>query len=301
MLSYTTRRNLYAEFVRSNDSSVLMTGDLVMNSHERMLMAKKPFWFLLNDFDDTTVASQQFYFLPYNCRKLLKLTVTVGTTLYTPKEITNRDEWDRLNDSTTIESDSPSYYYVYRNKVGIYPTPSTAGNTITMTYEEKFKDLSVADYTTGNISAITNGQKTVTGSGTSWTSQMAGRWLRITDGDDSGAGDGYWYKIASVASGTSLSLLLPYQGTTIAGGSASYTIGQTSLLPEEYEMMPVYHAARVYWASENKQIERANMFKELYADAFALFDADQGNQTSSVVIHDSGSLSQLNPNLFIRR
>jgi hypothetical protein len=300
MFSYTKRREVYSDFIKNEESSVLDLGDIVMNSHERMLLSKKPYWFEINEFIGKTVADQQLYNLPYNCRKLLTLTITVGTTQYTPKEITSFDQWNRINFSTSVNSDSPTYYFVYRNKVGIYPTPSTDDFNIKFVYEERFKDLSIPDYITGSITTATNGDKTIVGTGTTWTNQMIGRKIRIDDGNSTGSGDGYWYKIASVTSTTELELEVEYQGIDISSGTASYNIGQVSLLPEEYELMPVYHAAMVYWSTENKQIERANMFKNLYLEQKDMFDKDHSNQSSSVVVNDM-QIPQINPNLFIRK
>lgn len=69
---------------------------------------------------------------------------------------------------------------------------------------------------------------TVAGTGTAWTAAMAGRFIRITDADAANKGDGNWYEISSVASGTSMTLLQGYQGTSIAAGNAAYVIGHPS-------------------------------------------------------------------------
>ena len=61
-------------------------------------------------------------------------------------------------------------------------------------------------YSTGTCDA-TKGNTTVSGTGTVWTSDMAGRFMQI-DGDDP------WYKIASVTSGTELELEDAFLSTT---------------------------------------------------------------------------------------
>lgn len=72
------------------------------------------------------------------------------------------------------------------------------------------------EYNVGTIAVTNDGtSKTVTGTGTLWTSQMAGRVLYIV-------GDTKSYKIKSVASSTSLTLTEIYQGST--GSGKSYAI-----------------------------------------------------------------------------
>lgn len=64
-------------------------------------------------------------------------------------------------------------------------------------------------YDTGTIS-VTQNSRTVTGSGTAWTSAMNGRYIKF-----SGASD--WYKIANVASTGSLTLFTPVQESSASG------------------------------------------------------------------------------------
>jgi len=80
-----------------------------------------------------------------------------------------------------------------------------------------YKNLAlVAPYGTGTVS-VTNGSTTVTGSGTSWTSGMAGRHFRLSNAIP-------FYKIASVTDATHLELFSAY-GSNDAAGQA-YTIFQ---------------------------------------------------------------------------
>lgn len=88
-------------------------------------------------------------------------------------------------------------------------------------YIQKYGGSTNANYTTGTIS-VTNGDATVTGSGTSWattTNAEVGEYIKLPDGK--------WYKIASIASNTSLEIEITdanggYQGSTLAG--QTYTI-----------------------------------------------------------------------------
>lgn len=73
-----------------------------------------------------------------------------------------------------------------------------------------------ADYSTGTVT-VTNGSKTVTGAGTSWSANAdAGMLLRV-------AGAGPYLPVASVDSNTQVTLLDPYPGTTAAGAAYGLT------------------------------------------------------------------------------
>lgn len=65
------------------------------------------------------------------------------------------------------------------------------------------------EYTTGTIAA-TNGDATITGTGTTWTAAMVGRYILV---------DGFWYLIASFTSTTSLEISEAFGGTTFTGGN----------------------------------------------------------------------------------
>lgn len=95
------------------------------------------------------------------------------------------------------------------------------------------------------------GGSIITGSGTSWTTGMAGRYIRITDTSAANGGDGFWYEIDEILSTTVLSLKKQYTGSSISAGSATYTMGQMSIIPEAYDMAIVYGAAAVYWTNKS--------------------------------------------------
>lgn len=67
-------------------------------------------------------------------------------------------------------------------------------------------------YTTGTVAA-TRGSRTVTGTGTAWSGELAGRYLRVKT---------VWHEIAAVASATSLELVSPYDDPDIS--EAGYNI-----------------------------------------------------------------------------
>lgn len=303
MLSYTGLRNRYGELTNNASSTNLAQGDIWINENLRQLQRMFEFDFDETSTTDTTVASQQFYALPFNYKKLMSVTITVGNINYTPKEVTNRDMWNRLNQSTAVRSNIPEWYYVQVTstgpQIGFYPVPSGSGNTITYYYKIRVRDLSIADYATGNVFTTTNGGTTVIGTSTVWTTSMAGRWLRITESDSVNRGDGEWYRISSVTNGTTLILTLPYNGTAINGGAAPYTIGQMPLLPEDYHLLPVYYAANLYWSTNGNNPDRAALYKAEYDALLAELRVDRGQKTVSPVVDMGQNVEMINPNFFI--
>jgi hypothetical protein len=190
-----------------------------------------------------TVSSQAYVEIPNNIRKLVSLYIqNSGGTIYPVTPIFDRGTWERVLATRLAASDVPLFVYVQGTRVYIQPTPATTANTVYMTGRINLRDLSVADYTTGGILTLANGGTGVTGTGTTWTTSMAGRWLRIAESDTANKGDGFWYPITSVGSATTITLGKPYNGTAISAGNAAYIIGQMNPIPEAYDMAPIYRA-----------------------------------------------------------
>ena len=295
MKSFTQIRNLAGTLSNNSASTNLTLMDELINDSLRSIYSMGDWDFLEKTATASTVASQQFYALPFDYSKLKGVTVTIGSFVYTPKEVPNREMWDRLNESSTT-SDIPEFFFIFNGQLGFFPKPSsTTSNAITYIYRRQAPDLNIADYTTGNVSAITSGSTTVTGSGTTWTVPMANRYLRVTATDTAGqSGDGLWYNIASVASATSLTLSKAYNGTTITGNTA-FTIGQMSFLPEEHQDLPLYRALGIYFTSVQPEMQRAQMYKQMFDDEVSKLKADHLDKTHNVVVEDMG-IVMLNPN-----
>lgn len=269
MLTYTTGRNLYGKLTKNNNTVNLSFGDTTIAESLRIINAMTDLVHVEDSDTDTTVASQQAYTIPKTLRKVSDIYVTVGSTIYTPEKVYDPGRWSSVLQMELGESDVPLYQYIRGRQVLFAPAPATTGNTITFVGMSNTIDPSIADYTTGSITTITNGDTTVTGSGTSWNASMVGRYIRIDDSDAANVGDNRWYKIASVTSTTVLELTEDYEGTSIAAGSATYTIGQAYPLPEAYHMAPVYRATALYWDTEGNA-ERADRFWQLYDGGYEM-------------------------------
>ena len=203
----------------------------------------------------SVVADQQFYQMPEDAVRLDKVTVTTGGIAYPLTEIADDREWYYINAQNTVSSEIPEFFYVRgQDEFGIYPTPASTGSSNgDLIYQARVSDMGIADYTTGTIT-VTNGDATVTGSGTTFTAAMIGRQLRATTSNQ----DAIWYRIDSVTDGTHLELENVYGGTTGAG--LSYIIGELPNIPEEYHLnLTDYALYRYYMRRRDNEI--SSMFK----------------------------------------
>lgn len=300
MLTFTGQKDLYADFTKDASSENKTFGGTLINQHTKRIVNGRPYNFTEKlDESKTTSADTQFYKLPADYHKLLmKPYVTIGDIRYVMEEIPTRAEWDRLN-STTYTSDIPTHFFIFAGQIGFYPIPSTAGNTISLPYRALQKTMTFEDHTTGDITDATNGNTTITGSGTSWNSSMEGKYLRITAGSSDPTGDGLWYKIASVNSATELDLEKEYEGETFTGGSLSYIIGEISLIPDGYSMTPIYWAVHDYFISRGEQGEADRYGNQAERLELAL-ERDQSNKTSNVAIERDDDIVLDNPNRYPR-
>lgn len=265
MNSYSSLLSRYQEFTNDTQTANQTLGAVYFNDSIRAIASIRggKWWFLETTKTVATVASQQAYQIPNPIRKIMDLYVTVGTTVYMPTPIEDPGMWKEVLASNLGTSDVPLFYYRQGNQVLLAPTPASSSNTITIRGRLKLRDLSIADYSTGSIVSVANGGTAVVGTGTTWTTSMAGRFIRITESDTDLKGDGFWYEIASVGSTTTLTLTKPYQGTAVAAATAAYVIGQMSVLPEEYDLAPCYRSAALYYQKEGEP-EIANQFWRMY-------------------------------------
>lgn len=247
----------------------------------------------------THTVTTQSYTLPAYTEKPQSLYVTVGSYRYTPIEITNRLEWDKLNE-VVVNSNIVTHYFVYDGKVELFPKPTTS-STITFNARRVLKDLSIADYTTGNVDIVTYGSTLITGAGSpAWASPMAGRWIKITPTNVAAtSGDGYWYEIDAVTSATTLILKRPYAGTSITtGNAAAYIIGEMSLIPEPHDTLSLWEALSIYFTSVDPNTPKAQLYGKMFTEGYAQMFKDYGAKVN-VVLDDGGDTGPINPNYLI--
>src|SRR5229473_2451151 len=137
MLSFTGRRQAFADITNTStsDTTSMALGDRLMNQSEKRILASKDWPFLEKlDTSVTTTASTHAYNLPNLSEKPKSIYITVSSIRYTPREVTSRVEWDRLN-VLSYTSDFPLWYYIFNGQVNIWPTPASSSNTIGLVYK----------------------------------------------------------------------------------------------------------------------------------------------------------------------
>lgn len=149
--------------------------------------------------------------------------------------------------------------------------------------------------TTAVTIRTSGGGDIVTGSGTSFTSQQVGYVIQIAQP----SGDGFWYTIGTYYNATTIALTTSYGGVAITGGTVASVIGQASIIPPAYQLIPVYRSAELYYTIIKKDKEQKDKFKELGDDLFAQLKADQGNKDTDPTVQDDFGTPTINPNLEI--
>ena len=283
MLTYTSSRTLFGKLTHDSSTENLSNFDTLQNEIIRKIASTGDYPWKEKSADIATVEDQQGYELPNDLQKLMGVYHTIDSQNYIPLgEITSRAQWDALN-THSATGDTPEWYYIFGGKLECYPIPVTDDNTITVPYYKKHIDLGTADYTTGTITSIANGATTVTGDSTVWTAAMAGRYIQLPDSQ--------WYEIASRTSGTVLEITKSYMGITVAADTATYTIGEISMIPEESQSLPVFEVAEIYFTSIRPDATKAKLYKALKAEGYATLNKEK---SASVKI-TKGSLPITNP------
>lgn len=242
----------------------------------------------------------QFYPIPANVSKIKNDTITIGQLVYTPAPVQSIQEWTMLN-ALPYTSDIPNYFYIYQNKVGFFPIPSSSGNIISFNYKSRVADMTYADFATGTVAASA-GNNAITGTGTTWNTvgtyplnvdlSYANLMLAITPPK----GDGLWYPIQRFTSDSALLLNLPIVNAPVVTG-ASYTIGQFPLLTEDFQDLLVYSSLAIYYSSVSKDKDKYEMYKEEVEKREKLMDAYLANKSVNVDL--GAQVMQQNPNLYL--
>lgn len=167
---------------------------------------------------------------------------------------------------------------------------TVANNTILLVddsgYIQKYRGSTNSNYTTGTIS-VTNGSATVTGSGTSWstsTNAEAGEYIKLPDGK--------WYKITAIASNTSITVEVSYQGSTASGqtyvispwGEVQGKLGSSTAPASLVRPTPKYienHANRI-WTLDGNTLRFSVLDTSVTEEHFN--DWDSSNNAGSIIV-----------------
>ena len=268
MRTYTTFRNDYGSMTNNTEAGNLTLGDKFINDSIRTVcnLQGGKLRFLEATKDLTTVGSQAWYQIPNGFRKLMSIVIwseaTTAGIPYTPEMIYDPVIWNKVQQLKLGTGNLPYYTYIEGNRFAVYPIPSTSGNLITLRGRLQTKDLSIADVTTSTVTSIANNGTALVISGGA-TADWVGRFIRITETSAANGGDGMWYEIAGFTSATQLTLTKPYEGTAITAGTAACVVGQATVIPEAYDIAPVYRSAALYY-QQQKDLAQAKAYWMMY-------------------------------------
>lgn len=192
-----------------------------------------------------------------------------------------------LNSAWTLPTNT--YQMIFSDGENILVTLTNGSTAVTWSEE-------LADTVTTAVTIRTSGGgDIVTGSGTTWTSAMVGYGFNIKQP----TGDGYWYTIGTFYNTTTIALLTSYGGNAITAGSSTYTIGQVSIVPPAYQLLPVYRATERYYGVIKKDKDLRKQYKEDGDNLFAQLKFDMGNKDTDPTVQDDFGTPIVNPNLAI--
>lgn len=296
MKTFTTLRNTTARManVSTSDTAKMAIIDSSINDSVRTMcnLHGGKLRFLETTKNMYTVASQESYEIPNSVRKLIDIYFYSGSgvsssdVIYTPEMIFDPTKYKRVKQAKYGLQTVPYFVYVENRKFYVQPIPSASGNLIVLRGRLNTRDLLIADYTTGTITSIANGATTVVGQGTTWTADMAGRYIQITETTAAGGGDGFWYEIASVTNTTTLELKKPYEGTTLAAATAAYTIGQVSAIPEAYDVGICYRSAALWWQNQNDLVRAKSYWLQYDGGNEAGYNANYGGIVGQMIVNE---------------
>lgn len=221
-----------------------------------------------------------------NYIRMHSVTATIGSQVHT---LVEEESQERFNERLYLNRNSsrPEVYFL-RPRFGVGgtellldPIPSTTSTTITINYAANARDLSQDSYATGTIVA-TNGSVTITGSGTTFTQAMVGRYIQVSDV----TGDGNWYRITGFTSATVLTIENKYDGITTSG--KAFVIAEIFSLPEDMHMLPIYYTMMHYYLGyrQDKDEKRLALWETRYDKGMAIAEKKYKRKGKNTVLRD---------------
>ena len=191
----------------------------------------------------TGVTGQDFYLLPQEFRSIITVVDNSDTSNPVPlRPVLNDNSQDgdyRIhtnNDFKCLEIEFVDKSFV---------AGGIGGKSHKVYGRIKPVNLSADDYTTGTVSGTASSSFTytdLTGSGTTFTSAMVGRYIKFANNNN-------WYRITDFTDATHIEIYTNKQVFTLSG--STYTIAELCILPEAYIMAPVYRAMALHQQINN--------------------------------------------------
>lgn len=249
--SYTKTQRL----AKTNNADVLTQLKQDINTGYHMFNAKLTRYYSRKQQFTDLVEGQQIYQTPIDCSKVLGMTVQVTSSYQPPvKQVRSEYDWRQII-SWQTESNWPAWYFMIGNdELALWPIPSQdVTNGLRFYYQPIDHDLSLDDITStdnssGNTVTVTvaNGSTLVTATSAIFTTQMIGLSFQVN-----GVTDLTWYEIVDVPTTSTLTLKSAYVG--VSGAGQSWTIGQTMIIPQEYQDAPMHYALGNFWSAQGNE------------------------------------------------
>ncbi len=218
-----------------------------------------------------TEASVGRYTLHADLRKIIGVVTldSSGQVDQIPELVEDSKFWDRITFRNATASDITQFVYQEGNDMLVWPDFSTAGLNFRIRYRKRVNPMTLDDYSSGNIDSITSGAKALVGAGSpAWNGRkpLQEQWIKI----DPTTGDGRWYRVDSIDGDTTITLEKNYLGSTITtSGAETYTLGEMSVIPEEYHNLLFYRPMAIYYMKV-ENIAMSKMYWNLYDGGYEL-------------------------------
>lgn len=288
MITFNSAYLKAQRLAKSNNADVLTQLKQDINTGYHMFNAKLARYYSRKQQFTDLIAGQAIYQTPIDCVKVLGMTVQV-TSNYQPtvKQVRSEYDWRQIV-SWNTDSNWPAWYFMIGNdELSLWPIPSQdVTNGLRFYYQPQDHDLSLDDVSsTSNSSGqtvtvtVANGSTLVTATSAIFTSQMIGLSFQVN-----GVTDLSWYEIVDVPTTATLTLKSAYVG--ISGSGQSWTIGQTMIIPQEYQDAPMHYSLYNFWSAQGNE-PRSQFHKGQFDNMVEQCLEDYSSSNESSVIDDS--------------
>lgn len=246
------------------DTNIDNNFNMHLGQRYQLMLAKMNNYKTVKPYTLTTSSNTQIYPFPPGLVTVEGGYITVGSVNYPLQPINSRYNIEQLNAIQIQASALPQFYFVEQDTFQIWPVPQAAYSG-KIYYHFRDRNLTVADYTTGTVT-MTNASATVTGSGTTFTAAMVGRWITLTS--STVPGQGYWFRITGYTNATTITLggidgtAVTWPFATAAG--ATYRIGETPELPEEMHIALAWGTAADFFGSMRKDKDGLAYYNNMF-------------------------------------
>lgn len=251
MITFQSAYTKAQRLAKDNNSDTLTQLKQDINTGYHLFNAKLARYYTRKQQFTNLIAGQQIYQTPIDCVRVLGMTTLVTSTYEPPiKEVRSEYDWRKITSVKNYKTNWPSWYFMIGNdELSLWPIPSqNVTNGLRFYYQPQDHDLSLDDVTSATTTftvTVTNGSPTVTASGSAFTSDMAGLSFQVT-----GQADLSWYEIVS-ATATVLTLKSAYVG--VSGSGKTWTVGQTMIIPQEYQDAPMHYALGNFFSAQGNE------------------------------------------------